>query len=83
MPDQAVADVGIALREGGGGVGGGVAKDEESAVGGFGEGSGEDEFATKMGFASEEEVLVAKGSAASHKVVDYFVEESEIEHRSS
>jgi len=53
MLDEAVADVGIALGEGVGGVGGGAAKDEESAVGGFGERSGEGEIAAEMRFASE------------------------------
>jgi len=80
MPDETVTDVGIALGEGGGGVGGGAAEDEESAVGGFGERSGEEEFAPEMGFAGEEEVLVAKGSATSDEVVDYFIEESEVRH---
>jgi len=80
MPDETVTDVGIALGEGGGGVGGGAAEDEESAVGGFGERSGEEEFAPEMGLAGEEEVLVAKGSAASDEVADYFIEESEIGH---
>jgi hypothetical protein len=80
MLDEAVADVGIALGEGVGGVGGGAAKDEESAVGGFGERSGEGEIAAEMRFAGKEKMLVAKRSAASYEVVDYFIEESEIGH---
>jgi hypothetical protein len=81
MLDEAVADVGIALGEGVGGVGGGgAAEDEESAVGGFGERSGEDEIAAEMRFAGKEKMLVAKRSAASYEVVDYFIEESEIGH---
>jgi len=51
--DETVADVGIALGKGGGGVGRGAAKDEESAVGGFGECSAEDQIAAEMRFASE------------------------------
>jgi len=80
MLDESVADVGIGLREGSGGVGGRATEDEESGVGGFGERSGEEEFAAEMGFAGEEEVLVAKGSATSDEVVDYFIEESEVRH---
>ena len=83
MLDEAVADVGIVLRERGGGIGGGTAKDEESAVGGFGERSREEEFAAEMGFAGEEKMLIAKRGAASDEVVDYFIEESEIGHRRS
>jgi hypothetical protein len=80
MLDEAVADVGIVLRESSGGIGGGAAEDEESAVGGFGEGSGEDEIAAEMGFAGEEKMLIARRSTASDEVVDYFIEEGEIGH---
>jgi hypothetical protein len=83
MFDETVTDVGIALGEGSGSVGGGTAKDEESGVGGVGECSGEDEFAAEMGFAGEGEMLVAKGWAASDEIVDHFIEESAIRHRSA
>jgi len=45
MFDEAVEDVGIVLRERGGGVSEGGAEDEEGAVGGFGERAGEEKFA--------------------------------------
>jgi len=80
MLDEAVAHVGIALGEGGGGVGRGTAENEESAVSGFGECSGEEEFAAEMGFAGEEEMRVAKRGAAFDEVIGYFVEKGEIGH---
>src|SRR5712692_8160072 len=58
-------------------------ENEQSAVDGFGERAGKNEFAALAGFAGKAQVFFAEGDAAIDHVVDEVVEQGVVVHRVS
>src|SRR6267154_2227739 len=56
-------------------------ENEQGAVDGIGERTGENEFAVFAGFAGEAQVFFAEGDAARNHIVDKFVEQGVVVHR--
>jgi hypothetical protein len=78
--DKAVKDIRVGFGECFGGVGRVTAEDEESGVGGIGEGAGEEELAASGGVLGVGKVRVAKRCAAFQETVHNIIEEREIGH---